>query len=259
MLVVIEMINIIRKLYENKTDEECHYFFVRYGCGEFEKEQLEIKIGNKIKVYGGFDMTKTFLKIFAESLKNDVDEDGIELRGVILSSRDISNILDRYKINFEIKKRYGKKGDKYLINTKIDKRLFMSFINEFNYNEYLLIKIRSKKRGFNVKKDETPQPSKVVDKFVTLTLSKEDRNIVIDEFLFDCREGLKEKIKKTKRVDIKIKRKYFIDEIIVDEELITKDPKKARLQAKRKGAVKREVWINKSLNEYYKKKIEFFV
>lgn len=255
------MINIAKKIFEKKIDDECHYFFVRYGKGVFEKEPTEIKITkNNIKLYGGFDMIKIFLKIFSESTLNDQDEKNILINGTIISSRDLSNLLKSYNIKFDVKKRYGKIGNKYLINAELNKEEFAKFIEEFAYNEYLLLKVKSKKRSLSVKKDETPKPNKLVERFVVLSLSKEDKELILDEFLFDCKKEVKEKLKDMDNVTIKINRLYSINKIHVDEELIEKNPEKARIEAKREGTIKRDVEIRyNSKEEKYCNTINFLV
>ncbi|MBW3011609.1 hypothetical protein KY311_00330 [Candidatus Woesearchaeota archaeon] len=231
-------INFVKNIAQGKIDSATHYAFVRYGMGEFVKEDLIIKFGSSVKLSGGFEYVNVFVK-FVASL---CDED-IEIKGVIPTINDISSALAKYGIEVEGKTRYGKKGKKYDIDVTLSPEKAMQFIDEF-YDMYLLLDLKSGKRSVKVKKKETPKIGSPSEKFVSAALAKEDAAKVKEEFLFDVDAGVKEAV---------VKHTYKITNIDVDESLLEKDALKARLEAKREGVLVRKVIADgKEIEKEYK-------
>ena len=223
--------NFIRKIAQNQVDEETHNAFVRYSMGEFEKEDYVIKVaGKNIKIGAGFEWVNAMLKFTCSLCEGDV-----ELSGVIPTMKEINAILDKYGIQYEEKRRYGKSGSKYELKAAMPAAKALEMLQELS-NNYLLINLKSEGRTVKIKKMETPKPGGLVPKFVMTTLKKEDLEKVKQEFLFDVDVAdFKEAI---------INHTYKITDIDVDEALLEQDPARARREAKRKGTIYRKVTVD---------------
>jgi hypothetical protein len=230
--------NFIRKIAQNKIDEETHNAFVRYSMGEFEKEEFIIRTGANIKIWAGFEWANVLLKFVCSLCTGDV-----ELSGAIPTMKEIDSILAKYGVQFEAKRRYGKSGSKYEFSAVLPAGRALEMLNELS-NNYLLLDLNSEGRSVKIKKKETPKIGSLAPKFVTAVLKKEDLEKVRQEFLFDAdSSSFKEAV---------IKHIYRITDIAVDETLIEQNPEKARLEAKRKGVILRSVMLDgKELKKEY--------
>jgi hypothetical protein len=235
--------NFIRKIAQNQVDEETHNAFVRYSLGEFEKEDYVIKVtGKNLKIGGGFEWVNVLLKFTCSLCEGEV-----ELSGAIPTMKEITPILDKYGVQYEAKRRYGKSGTKYELKATMPAGKALEMLQELS-NNYLLINLKSEGRTVKIKKMETPKPGGLVPKFVLVTLKKEDADKVRQEFLFDIDVGdFKEAI---------INHTYKITDINVDEALLEQDPARARKEAKRKGIIYRKVVVD---GNEYKKEYNFEV
>ena len=224
--------NFMKKICEGNPDELAHAKFTRFGVGEFEREEMMIKVsGKKIKVQTGPEYIDVLLRIFAHVVKEDAT-----VKGRIISTKDVE---DRIVENgLEIVKKRGKKYD---VEGKLSVEAFRGLLENMS-DCFLLFKADS---GPNKVKtgQSLPKPGKLVEKFVTGEFDKDSMDMIKDEFLFDVDDFKKE---------AKFKHKYIIDDIAVDESLIETDPKRARLEARRKGKVIRETTIDgtESIKEY---------
>jgi hypothetical protein len=236
-------INFIKNIAENKTDKATHNVFVRYGMGEFEKEDFIIKkSGANVKIWAGFEYVNVLLR-FAASLCSEE----VSLSGVIPTVKDISSLLAKYNIQAEAKARYGKSGKRFEFTVTLSPEKAKQFIEEFN-DFYLLLDLSSGKRQAKIKKKETPKIGSPAKKFIAVTLPKEDFGKVVNEFLFDA--GVNE------FSEAVIKQTYKITGIDVDEKLLKTDAEKARLEAKREGTILRKITIDgKEIIKEYKFKV----
>lgn len=225
--------NFIRKIAQNQIDEETHNAFVRYGLGEYEKEEFVIKLsGKNIKIQAGFEWVNALLKFTVSLCEGDV-----ELSGAIPTMKEIEHILDKYSVQYEAKRRYGKSGSKYELSAAMPAGRALEMLNELS-NNFLLIDMKSGERSVKIKKKETPKIGSPAPKFVTVVLKKEDLEKLKQEFLFDVDAGnFKQAI---------IRHTYKVDDIIVDDALLAEDPARARKEAKRKGLIQRTIEIDGS-------------
>jgi hypothetical protein len=223
--------NFIRLIAQNKVDSTVHHAFTRYGPGEFVKEDfIAKKSGKNLKIWGGFEYTNVLLKFVASLCKGEVS-----LKGTIPTTRDVGSELKSLGVDFEEKRRFGKKGKKYEINATISADKVRKLIDKL-FEFYLMLDLKCDNYALKVKKKETPKIGAPTDKFVTATVSKDDIDKFVDEFLFDT------DVKDFKQCVIK--HTYKITDIIVDDKLAKNDPLKARLEAKRKGIIIRSVDVD---------------
>jgi hypothetical protein len=230
--------NFIRKIAQNQVNEETHNAFVRYGPGEFEKEEFIIKAGQAVKIWAGFEWVNVLLKFACSLCSGDV-----ELSGVIPTMKEIGPVLDKYGVQYEAKRRYGKSGSKYEFSASLPAGRALEMLNELS-NNFLLLDLKSGERSVKIRKKETPKIGAPAPKFVAVTLAKEDLDKVKQEFLFDS------DVSKFKQAIIT--HIYKITDIIVDEALVEQDPARARQEAKRKGIIIRKVNVdgNEFMKEY---------
>ncbi|MFP4189514.1 MAG: hypothetical protein ACLFSL_00580 [Candidatus Woesearchaeota archaeon] len=217
-------INFMKKIYEGKPDELTHAKFTRFGIGRFEREEMTIKImGNKIKVQTGPEYVDVLLRILAHIAKEDLN-----ITGRVVSTKDVE---ERIKNNgLEITKKRGKKYD---VEGSRSPEEFKKLLDDMS-DCFLLFKANSGKNKIKTGQS-LPKPGKLIEKFATGEFSKDSLDMIKEEFLFDTESFVKE---------AKFKHTYVIENIIVDESLIETDPKRARLEAKRKGKVIRECTID---------------
>ena len=225
-------INFMKKIYENNPDEVAHNKFTRFGVGTFEREEITVKVtGKKVKVQTGPEYIDIILKIFSTLSNEDIN-----VKGKIISTQ---NIEDKIKNNgLEIT---NKRGNKYEIEGVLSPEEFKNLLESMN-DCFLLFNANSGVNKIKTGKS-LPKPGKLIEKFVTGEFGKDSLDMIKEEFLYDGGDFVKE---------AKFKHTYLIEEIIVDDSLIEKDPKRARLEAKRKGKVIRESTIDGNEN-----KIEF--
>ncbi len=223
--------NFIRLIAQNKVDSTVHHAFTRYGPGEFIKEDfIAKKIGKNLKIWGGFEYTNVLLKFVASLCKGEVS-----LKGTIPTTRDVGSELKALGVDFEEKRRYGKKGKKYEIDAKISADKARKLIDKL-FEFYLLLDLKCDDYLVKVKKKETPKIGSPTNKFVNAVISRDDVGKFVDEFLFDT------DVKDFKQCVIQ--HTYNITDIKVDVKLAKSDPLKARLDGLRKGVIKRSVTID---------------
>jgi len=225
--------NYIKQIATKKVDSETHEALVRYGKGDFVKEELIITISKKnIRIQGGLDMVNPIQRFVASVCTEDA-----HYKGTIPTAKDVETELDSLGVGYEAKRRYGKSGAKYEIDTPLSPAKALEFINKL-YEFYLLLNVKSGGNSIKVKKQDTPKIGSLVPKFVTGEVSGEHLDKVKEEFLFDVDASTLSKAKK-----ITITHTIDVEDIILDEKLLKSDPLKARLEAKRKGTLRRKIDI----------------
>ena len=234
-------INHIKNAFEKNKDPFMHHAFIRYSLGEFVKEPFIIKTGSTIKIWGGFEYVNVFARFFAK-----LASDSIEVNGCIPTMKEIKDKLEGAGFEVEEKRRVlGKKGTQFLIKGSLTPKNARDLFDDL-VGCYMLLDLVCGKMKMKVKKKETPKIGKATDKFAALTLPKEFLKDVIAEFLFDHDiESFKE---------AEIVHTYRIDDIKVDEKLVSEDPNRAREEAIRIGKIIRIVKID---GEEFKSEFEF--
>lgn len=232
--------NFIKDIAQNKVNKNTHHAFVRYGPGEFEKENfIAKKVGKNLKIWAGFEYSGVLLKFVASLCKDEVN-----LNGVIPCMREIGPVLDKYKIEYEAKRRYmGKKGSNYTFNTTLSASNAQKLIDEL-FDTYLLVDLVSGPYKVKFKKKETPKIGKAVEKFISVSVPCDHVKEFVDEFLFDAKvDDFKE---------VLIKHVYKVEDVILDDKIVKQDPAKARIEAKRKGIIFRTITVdgNEKKKEY---------
>ena len=207
----------IKKIWQDRADEEVHKQFIRFGKGAFPgRAVLNLQRGEKIKIRGSFEWANDFIKIVSE-----INPDAI-FSGIILSKEELSFSGKKKGVIFEY--------DVENIESKKIKE-----IKDKTY--YVLLDAQTKDNSLILKmKKKLPKPgksgeSKIDDKFCQLEADLKYWQAIKEFFMLpDCKK-------------CKILHTFIIEEIVFPRD--EKDPEKIRLLAKRKGKIIRSSEIDK--------------
>jgi len=235
--------NFIRKIADKKLTDEVHNAFVRYSLGEFVKEPLTIKVGKtEFSVSGGFEYLNFFQQFLSLNLKGEV-----EIDGVIESVRALGPKLEQLGLNFEVDRRFGKSGSKFVLNPqKISIEKYQNLVKEM-FGEYLLFGVIFSGGKLKVKKKTTPKLGSPTVDFVSMKLPLNLLNIFKEDYLFDSSGDFKE---------AKVEHTYIVEDIDLDMKMMEKDSDTARRNALRSGTIVRKVTVDGKVKE---SKIKFKV
>lgn len=203
----------IKKVFENKVDEDAHRKFVRFGKGIFNgRAPVSLALGEKIKLRGGYELANDFIS-FLSSLGN------FSFSGIVLSKEDFLG--------------GKKKKELYQYEGPIES----SKIREIKDRVYFFL-LDSENSEFTLKmKKKLPKPgksgeAKLDDKFCQLEISSKYWNQIKGEFFWDVQVVKKAKAQHT----------FIITDIIYPQG--EKDFEKIRLLAKRKGKLIRKLEVD---------------
>ena len=215
--------NFLKSLFEGKQHPLMHDKFTRYGNGEYERLYFEIKKGKDLKIKSSFDFANDFVGIIADRIKENAT-----VSGKLIAARDFEKELGFPTTT------YTKRGKLYTaeLNTTLKPDQLKSLYDKMK-EDFLLLKIESD--NFKLKtKNSLPKPGgRVKPNFCSATLPLE----CLDEFAWDVKKDFKLLI---------IKHVLHITDVEFSQELMKKDPARARLEARRKGKIERLLNIDGS-------------
>jgi hypothetical protein len=211
--------NFIKKIFQDRIDEQVHQQFVRFSKGIFtQKAIVNFKKGAaKIKVTTSFELANDLVQFVFELAEK------ARVSGILLSRQLVPGLGA------------GKKK-KILFEYEINKEMTSNEINEIAKNAYSML-LDCSASGIELKmKKKLPKPGKgegkVNDKFCVLEADLKYEPKIREEFLFDVKEPAK---------SVQIKNAYKIEDIILPKG--EKDFEKIRILAKRKGKIIRKISI----------------
>lgn len=208
--------NFLRALFEGKQHFLLHDKFTRYGKGDYERLLFEIKKGKDLKIKSSFDFANDYVEIIADRITENAT-----VSGKVIAARDFEKELDFPTTS------YSKRGKLYTaeLNTTLKPDQLKSLCEKMK-EEFLLLKIESS--NFRLKtKNSLPKPGGAIKPdFCSATLPLD----CLDEFAWDVKKDFKV---------LTIKHVLHITDIEFSQELMKKDPARARLEAKRKGKIER--------------------
>ena len=227
--------NFVKQIATGKVSNETHHALVRFSIGIFEREEFTIKVQKaKIALAAGLDFVNPFQRFLAQHAAKDA-----ELMGGIPTTRDVVSILAKYGVTAEAKVRHGKAGKKYEFTATLSPDKLKRFVDDL-YDFYLLFDVVAGDYKLTVKK-ETPKIGSLSKRFIKMDIPLSAQKDLIDEFLFDA--GV------TTFKAATVVQTFVIEQVIVDEKLLVTDPLRARLEAKRKGILKRKITVDNTLVE----------
>jgi len=210
------MIHFLNKIWNNQSDESVHSQFVRFSKGEFHNRAVfKIRKGEKIKINSTFELANDLVR-FAASLTKKMHCTGL--------------VLSRESLSLPGEEKNSKGLYKYDIDMDLDSGDLITACDK----SYATL-LDCEGEGISLKtKKKLPKPNpkgaegKVNDKFCVMELDGKFWPKVKEEFLFGLSEG--------KRYELS--HVFNITDIILPSG--EKDPEKMRLNAKRKGKIRRK-------------------
>ena len=210
----------IKEIFLGKPVDYMHNMFTRYSRGTFDGAALTIKNGPTIKAVGSVHYTN----ILGELIANNCQQE-LKVSGVVHAKREI-------KIPLEVKKQSKKKGVHIAeVNTNIHSDGLKMVYGDYK-EAYILLNLNASEGKWKLKcKKKPPRPGGKLDtRFCSAVLEQNALDNLMEEILFDH----KDKNFKT----VELKHQFIIEELVADQEL-KKDAARYRLEAKRKGKIKR--------------------
>lgn len=225
--------NFIKKIFENKIDEDVHKQFTKFGKGTFENKALvEINVTSKnIKIKTSAEFTNELVKLLAETIKNPT-----EVKGIIFSTKDLSKESDIFE---EVKSAMGVR--KHFVDKELTKEQILELYEKFPHaslnlsfkTDYGELKVKEKAPKSSKPGKGDKEPKADYCKFTT-----KDKK-VIEDYAFDVKQQFKK---------LFVKHTFEIKDLEIPKEY-ENDFAKARLYAKRKGTIQRFLNIDGTKKE----------
>jgi len=219
--------NFLKKVVENKIDENVHSQFIRFGKGEYKgRFPLNLMKSKRIKVKAGFEFANTIVALCTEF-------GPCKGSGIVLSKKDISKIMSEKNIKGNSE---TKKGGLYYQNNIETQEFTKEQLQELEKESYLtLLDLEGNEFKLKIKK-KLPKPgkdeAKIDDKFCQLEVDAKYYSKIKEDLFWDVPEAKK----------IQIRHSIMIDSIIMPEG--EKDFAKIRELSKRKGKIFRNMHVD---------------
>ena len=230
---------------------DVHRHFYRYSKGEFIGPALKItKTNTRITLKG----THEYEDLILEAVVNSLSEEEVQIKGILISGNDISDLITNLGFDWTLKKSTGQaKNYKAKILSITDKKTLLESIEAFRKTSYYLISFNVSPTCKVTTKTSIPQPSKKkieeddVSKriqFCTGVLNNTEHNLrtLLDLVIPDFKAELPEKWK-----NITITNNYKITDIKLPEDIDNWGLK--RILAIRKGKLIRSLEIDQEIIE----------
>lgn len=234
----------LKQIIENPSFEEpakehmdVHKHFYRYSRGKFSGPAMKMKkYSTKITMKGSFEYEDAVQEIVTKTVpKNDIN-----VEGIVITGRDISDTLKKLGLNWELEEKSGKsKGYETEFSDTLSKDKVLQIIEELREHCYVMLNYKVNKYC-QVKTDEKlPKPSKKnpieddIDKRVSFCRGYVETNqsnieLVYDYILSDFKSEMP-----NDWTDIILTNTYDIDEIEIPKDV--KNSRMMRIMAIRKG------------------------
>lgn len=231
-----------------KNHMNIHRHFYRYSKGDFIGPAIKIsKTSSKITLKGSHEYEDIITELVLRSIKDK--KQSITIEGNLITSGDISKILEEHNVNWDLKKSTGKtKNYKALISDKITVEKLLELIELLRGSSYLLISFQLTPSCKLKTNKKIPQPSKKkveeddVNKrigFCTGYIENTEDNLkrIIQNLIPDFTVDLPKKWK-----SIILLNNYKITDIQLPKSI--KDSRMLRILAVRKGKVIRSIEVD---------------
>lgn len=224
------IMNFIKKIFDRAIDSSVHLQFQKFSKGEFRYRAL-VKVKNskgKYSISTGAEFANDFVRMMAKKLGNNT----ANVTGAIVSTSDLKDKID-FK---EIKQFQGVK--RYLIDKEMSGKEITELLEEFPKTFFALsFEVGEDKLKIKPKAPKLGKPSNKSGegpKINFCSLKTKDKSIA-ESFVFEKPDFKEAEIKHT----------YFINQIIIPEELKkSKDFAKVREDSRRKGKIIRNAKID---------------
>ena len=141
-----------------KKHPNIHRHFYRYSKGEFIGPALKItKTSPRLTLRGSHEYEDLILEIVA----NVIPEDSFEIKGTLITGKDLSDDITNLGFDWKLKKSTGKtKNYKAVILCQSSKKSLLEGIKIFRENSYFLVSFNVNPTCKVTTKKNIPQPSK---------------------------------------------------------------------------------------------------
>lgn len=218
----------IRKIFENKADDEVHLQFQRFSKGIFENRALvEItRTSKETKIKTSYEFTRHLINHL-------ISGNVINLSGMIMCTTDLR------KLGFEFPDVKQFMGVKKFDVANLTKENIINLMQKLP-DALFLLSFETEKGSIKTKQ-KAPKSGKTADKEqkADFCVMKTTDFSILDDFAFDLDKNFEK---------ASIKHTFVINEIIVPEEY-KNDSEKARKFARRKGKIIRYVDVDGKLSE----------
>ncbi len=212
----------------NANQEHVHQKFVKYSKGAFSGPAVTVKkAGNSLKINGSYEYADTLAGLILRSISGKIGA-----AGNILSKNEIKSGLA-----VKSKKKLG------IYNTEIkgeaDAKELLDLYDS-NKEATFYLDLQSDKAKLKTKKKPPRSGSEKDEEFFSATLDASMADAVANGICFDCA--------KKDYKEMRITHEFTISELVIPEEY-KNDPAKARLNAKRRGTIKRKTEVDGAVQE----------
>lgn len=214
------MESFLKRICDDKTDDESHRYFIRFGKGVYNRRfLLSYNKGKNIKIKASFELANYLVK-FVKSIKS------VNFSGKVFTKEKINGLDGK------------KKAGVFVYEVQNSK------LSEFAKVYYYLVDVEDPEITLKIKK-ALPKPGKDAEKiddgFCVLTMDEKYWSKIKEGLFWDVPEGKKAIVEHTLQ----------IDQIEIPEE--EKDPVKMRENALRKGKIIRIINLDgKDIVKEYK-------
>ncbi len=230
--------NFIKKVFDEKVDEEVHMQFQKFSKGEFRNRAL-IEAKNSKGKYT-IKTSAEFVNGLVRAVAEMIGSEKVNVTGAIVSTNDLTG-------EFEFKGKKQFQGVKrYLIDDEMTGEKIIGLLNRFPKTFFALsFEFKDTKLKVKPKAPKSGKPGKGGKKpkadFCTLKTTNKE---LAESFVFENTNFKKAEINHT----------FFIEEIVIPKELKNeKDFSVVREKALRKGKIVRDMVIDENILKSEKK------
>ena len=216
----------VKGFFAGAAPEWVHERFVRYGRGSFEGPKITVKAKKDIKI----SATIEYSNILAELAAKNADGT-VKVSGSVYAKRDLGPALkDFLKVS---KSKFGKGLYSADVSGEVSADGFVGLCGMIP-DAILLLDVSAGKNKLSCKKKKLPKPgSGIEDSFCTGTFGESALSDVKNELLFDAKVDFSE---------AEASHQMIIDELVKPAGVT--DAARLRIEAKRKGKIKRTLTID---------------
>jgi hypothetical protein len=140
--------------------KEIHRHFYRYSRGDFIGPAMKIsQTKTKFTLKGSHEYEDLILELVTKGISNK--NKNFEIKGRLITGKDISNIIAKLGFNWDLKESTGKtKNFKAEIVDSVNKETLLKTVDAFRKNSYLLLSFNLNPKCKVSTKKNIPQPSK---------------------------------------------------------------------------------------------------
>lgn len=220
----------IKDFFNGDSNEHAHGRFTRYGRGTFDGPTSSAKTGKSVKLESTID----YSNVIGEAIAANSTEP-VNVTGIIISKQTLDDRLEAVGVNSSVKKRKGS----YTAQVK-DTVMADTLVALYRNMEdaYILLNLDSDAGSLKCKTKPPKPGSKPDDKFCQAKLDENTFKNLKDDVFFDAPD---------KFLQVSVSHVYEITELVPPAGVT--DASRIRVEAKRRGTVKRTLTVDGTVTE----------